>query len=311
MSKAGSSLLRTTLVRAADTARKQDPQLALIYYLQMIERGKNHLGALCVVAANLAERAWAVMNRGTPYVIRDTDGTPVTADQAATIIAQHWTVPSDVRSRRRSKNGKAPKPSQRDDTDGATSPQPIVERQPRPSQHTAPAGPTTHHLTARTGIGNQIDGSVPGPVVAYPPITTSIRPPPPRTWPAIWRGRASRRGAPESVILIVIEPQVSVSRRGGQMRKASASLASSSQLPRCAGAGDESCSSVESCDHRLFQLRWSLGCDGVEDVEAAGAPCGVEGGQHPEQRRGGKLSNASQEARTIRPSRAGSSQASS
>jgi hypothetical protein len=32
----------------------------------MVERGKNHLGALCVVAANLAERAWAVMNRGTP-----------------------------------------------------------------------------------------------------------------------------------------------------------------------------------------------------------------------------------------------------
>ena len=35
MSKAGSSLLRTTLVRAADTARKQDPQLARIYYVQM------------------------------------------------------------------------------------------------------------------------------------------------------------------------------------------------------------------------------------------------------------------------------------
>jgi hypothetical protein len=44
MSKAGSSLLRTTLVRAADTARKQDPQLARIYYLQMTERGKDHLG---------------------------------------------------------------------------------------------------------------------------------------------------------------------------------------------------------------------------------------------------------------------------
>ena len=37
MSKAGSSLLRTTLVRAADHARKQDPQLARIYYVQMVE----------------------------------------------------------------------------------------------------------------------------------------------------------------------------------------------------------------------------------------------------------------------------------
>ena len=108
MSKAGSSLLRTTLVRAADTARKQDPQLARIYYVQMVERGKNHIGALCVVASSLAERAWAVMNRQMPYVICDTDGTPVTAAQASAIIAEHWTVPAEVRSRRRSHKGKAP-----------------------------------------------------------------------------------------------------------------------------------------------------------------------------------------------------------
>jgi hypothetical protein len=75
----------------------------------MVERGKNHLGALCVVAANLAERAWTVMHRGMPYVICDTDGRPVTPDQAKAIIAQHWTVPADVRARRRSKKaGKAP-----------------------------------------------------------------------------------------------------------------------------------------------------------------------------------------------------------
>jgi transposase len=110
MSKAGSSLLRTTVVRAADTARKQDPQLARIYYLQMVERGKDHLGALCVVAANLAERAWTVMARGEPYQIRDTDGRPVTAAEAKTIIEQRWTVPPEVRARRRSKKaGKAPK----------------------------------------------------------------------------------------------------------------------------------------------------------------------------------------------------------
>ena len=109
MSKAGSSLLRTTLVRAADTARKLDPQLARIYHVQMVERGKDHLGAVCVVAANLGERCWAVMHRQMPYVICDTDGRPVTPDQAKTIIAEHWTVPAEVRARRRSKKmGKAP-----------------------------------------------------------------------------------------------------------------------------------------------------------------------------------------------------------
>jgi len=109
MSKAGSSLLRTTLVRAADNARRQDPQLARVYHQQMTERGKDHLGALCVVAASLAERAWTVMRRGTPYVICDTDGQPVTAAQAKAIIAERWTVPPEVRARRRSKKtGKAP-----------------------------------------------------------------------------------------------------------------------------------------------------------------------------------------------------------
>jgi transposase len=109
MSKAGSSLLRTTLVRSADNARHVDPQLARIYHQQMTERGKDHLGALCVVAANLAERAWVVLRRRSPYVMRDTDGTPVTHEEAKAIIAERYTVSADVRARRRSKKvGKAP-----------------------------------------------------------------------------------------------------------------------------------------------------------------------------------------------------------
>jgi hypothetical protein len=112
ISKAGNRLLRTTLVRAADTARRQDPQLARIYYVQMVRRGKDHLGAVCVVAAHLAERAWAVMDRGMPYVICDTDGTPVTPQQAKQIIAQHWTVPEEVRRRRRSSKAKGKAPQQ-------------------------------------------------------------------------------------------------------------------------------------------------------------------------------------------------------
>jgi transposase len=110
MSKAGSSLLRTTLIQAADAARRQDPQMARIYFVQMVERGKDHLGALCVVAADLAERAWAVMERGMPYVICDTDGNAVTPDEAKAIIASRFTVTEEVRMRRRSRKraGKAP-----------------------------------------------------------------------------------------------------------------------------------------------------------------------------------------------------------
>jgi transposase len=110
MSKAGPSLLRATLFRAADTARRQDPQLARIYYQQMTERGATHIKACCVVAGHLAERAWTVLNRGTPYVICDTSGSPVTAQEAKAIIAERWTVPEEIRKRRRSRKmaGRAP-----------------------------------------------------------------------------------------------------------------------------------------------------------------------------------------------------------
>lgn len=111
MSKAGPVLLRATLIRAADHARKQDPQLAKIYYSQMVERGADHLKALCIVAGHLAERAWAVMNRAMPYVVCDTDGTPVSPEEAEKIIVEQWTVPPQVRARRRSAKalgGKAP-----------------------------------------------------------------------------------------------------------------------------------------------------------------------------------------------------------
>ncbi len=113
MSKAGSSLLRTTLVRAAGTARKLAPQLAAIYYQQMTQRGKDHPGATRVVAAHLAERAWSVMRRGTPYVTRDTDGRPVTPDQAKTIIAGRWTVPHRSRPPAQQEDGEGPPESPR------------------------------------------------------------------------------------------------------------------------------------------------------------------------------------------------------
>ena len=111
MSKAGPSLLRATLFRAADTARRQDPQLARIYYQQMTERGATHLKACCVVAGHLAERAWTVMNRGTPYVICDNNGTPGhPSRRQADHRGEAGPCPEEVRKRRRSRKiaGRAP-----------------------------------------------------------------------------------------------------------------------------------------------------------------------------------------------------------
>ena len=106
MSKAGSSLLPTTLVGAADTAGKQDPQLAAVSLTQMAERGKNHIGALWVVAAELA---FVVMRTGTLPEVRDTDGRLVATEEAKETVARRLSVTADIRARRRStKAGRAP-----------------------------------------------------------------------------------------------------------------------------------------------------------------------------------------------------------
>ena len=139
MTKAGPSLGRATMIRAADTARKLDPQLARIYYTQMTERGASHLKACCVVAGHLALRLHAAMLRGTPYQLRDTDGTPITPGQARQIIAANWTVPDDIRKRRRSRkkpSGKAPqqatRPGRRGGPPTPGSPPPAAPSNPTP-----------------------------------------------------------------------------------------------------------------------------------------------------------------------------------
>jgi hypothetical protein len=111
ITKAGAARLRKQLVCSANTARQVDPQLAAVYHAQMVERGAHHIKALCVVAAKLAERFWAVQTSGRPYVLRDLDGRQVSVEEARRIIAERYTVPEEVRRRRRSikpRAGKAP-----------------------------------------------------------------------------------------------------------------------------------------------------------------------------------------------------------
>jgi hypothetical protein len=50
-----------------------------------------------------------VMQRGEPYIVRDTEGRPVDRAAAKALILERWTVPEEVRRRRRSKKArKAP-----------------------------------------------------------------------------------------------------------------------------------------------------------------------------------------------------------
>ena len=105
----------------------------------MTERGATHLKACCVVAGHLAERAWTVLNRGTPYVICDNHGNPVTPAEAKRIIAERWTVPEEVRKRQAQPQDSGESPSGGHDRAGQArrpSPPPILTtpgqgRQPR------------------------------------------------------------------------------------------------------------------------------------------------------------------------------------
>jgi hypothetical protein len=58
-------VLRATLFQAADTARRQDPQLARVYYQQMTERGATHLKACCVVAGHLVRDPFGIFGSQT------------------------------------------------------------------------------------------------------------------------------------------------------------------------------------------------------------------------------------------------------
>ena len=88
------------------------------------------------------------MKRQTPYEIRGIDGTPVSHEQAAAIIAEHWTVPAEVRARRRNKKaGGPPSDHNRIASTGRPSPHSIVN----PSHATGQPASTKSRLTPDSG----------------------------------------------------------------------------------------------------------------------------------------------------------------
>ena len=139
ITKAGNRKLRRMLYRAADTARKEDPQLARIYWTQMVERGATHTKALAVVGAHLARRLWRVLHDQRPYQICDVDGRPVDKTQAKAIIADRYTVTEDIRRRRRSKKKAGKAPQQVLEGQDTTRARSAITRRPSPTPIVAAA----------------------------------------------------------------------------------------------------------------------------------------------------------------------------
>jgi transposase len=99
ITQAGPDLIKKFAYLDAEIARRWDPQMAAIYYDQMMNKGKHHKQAVCACATHLLDRVLAVFREDRAYEVRDVDGTPVTVEQAQAIIAERYTVPQEVRRR--------------------------------------------------------------------------------------------------------------------------------------------------------------------------------------------------------------------
>jgi transposase len=99
ISRAGPGLIKKYAYLNADVARRHDPQIAAIYYDQMVNKGKHHNQAVCACATHLLDRVCAVLREDRPYELRDMDGTPITPEEARTIIVELYKVPEKVRKR--------------------------------------------------------------------------------------------------------------------------------------------------------------------------------------------------------------------
>jgi len=101
ITQAGPSLIKKFTFLDAESARQCDPQIAAIYYDQMVHHGKHHIQAICTCSAHLLDRVGVVLREDRPYQLRDVDGTPITPARARQIIAERYTVPEEVRKRNR------------------------------------------------------------------------------------------------------------------------------------------------------------------------------------------------------------------
>ena len=120
--KSGDAPLREALFMAADQARRTDPTLAARYHRLMVTRGKHHNSALCHITTTLLTRIIACWRAGTPYQLRDTDGTPITPAQGRQIIAQRYQISAELRAQRRTSHLKTRTSRRHKESPGAPTP---------------------------------------------------------------------------------------------------------------------------------------------------------------------------------------------
>jgi hypothetical protein len=115
ITKAGLNLIKKYAYLNADVARQWDPQIAVIYHDQMVNKGKHHSQAVCACATHLLDRVRVILAEDRLCEVRDVDATPITREQARAIVLERYTVPEEVRRRnaRRARRDRAERRAER------------------------------------------------------------------------------------------------------------------------------------------------------------------------------------------------------
>jgi transposase len=106
MTKAGPATVKWALYQAGQIGRRWDPQLASVYYRQMVYHGKNHKQAMGAVMSHIAARVFAVLREDRPYELKDTEGKSINVLAARGLIMARYRVPEDIRQERRKSKGR-------------------------------------------------------------------------------------------------------------------------------------------------------------------------------------------------------------
>jgi len=101
MTKAGSFMMKRALYQAGEIARRYDPQLAYLYYREMVNHGKNHKQAMGAVMSHLGARILAVLREDRPYELQDIHGQPISKKEAVGLIQLEYQVTELIRQARR------------------------------------------------------------------------------------------------------------------------------------------------------------------------------------------------------------------
>jgi len=104
MTKAGPAVMKWALFQAGDIGRRFDPQLASVYYREMVYHGKNHKQAMGAVMSHLGARVLRVLQDDRPYQLRNNEGKPISRAEARKLILLNYQVPENIRRERRRRN---------------------------------------------------------------------------------------------------------------------------------------------------------------------------------------------------------------